>query len=156
MICSGQLHSALVSSYPPHCVQSTGTLAEVEGRSVEIVFCSWRIYKKRAQRARKRLAVFTPHLRRIINYKIVIISYPLFISSGSVECSDGVCAVSGFLASPKQTEFSMVDRISIMSEQSHLKPISRAGQLETDLTLILYSLAEGRSYSTEVNRVNLI
>lgn len=156
MICSDQLHSAPVSSYPSHRVQSTGTLAEVEGRSVKIVFCSWLIYKKRAQRARRRLTVFMPHLRRIMNHKIVIISYPLFISSGSVECSDGVRAVSGFLASPKRTELSVVYRIAITSGQSHSKPVSRAGQLETDLMLILYLLAEGRSYSTEVNRVNSV
>lgn len=75
----------------------------------------------------------------------------LFISSGSVECSNGFCAVSGVLASPVQKEFSVVEGIDIMSGRSHSTPVPRAGQLETDLMLILCSLAEGRSYSTEVN-----
>lgn len=88
----------------------------------------------------------------IINNKIVIIGYLfLFISSGSVECSNGFCAVSGVLASPVQKEFSVVEGIDIMSGRSHSTPVPRAGQLETDLMLILCSLAEGRSYSTEVN-----
>ena len=156
MICSDRLHSALVSSYPPHQAHSMGTLAEVEGQSVKIVFCWWWINKKRAQRVGKRLAVFTKHLRRIGINEIVIQSYHLFISSDSVECSDGVCAVSGFLASPNQTELSVIDRTAIMSWQSDSKPVSRAGQLETDLMLILDSLAEGRSYSTEVNQVNSV
>lgn len=87
----------------------------------------------------------------IINNKIVIIGYFLFGSSRSVECFDGFCAVSGVLAFPVRKEFSVVEGIDIMSGRSHSTPVPRAGQLETDLMLILCSLAEGRSYSTEVN-----
>lgn len=58
--------------------------------------------------------------------------------------------MSDVLASPWQKEFSVVEKTD-MSGWSNLKPIPRAGQSGTDLMLILYSLAEGRSCSTEVN-----
>lgn len=152
-ICSDQLHRVLVLSYPSHRSHSTGTPAEVESCSVKIVFYYTWIYKKRGQRARERLTVFTPHLRRAINNKIVIIRYTLLISSGSVEYSDGFfCSVWLLLS----WHSSVVDRIAIMSGQSNSKLVSGAGQLETDLMLILYSLAEGRSYSAEVNQVNSV
>lgn len=59
--------------------------------------------------------------------------------------------MSGVLASPWQEESSVVERTDKTSGQSNVKPIPRAGQSGTDLMLILYSLAEGRSCSSEVN-----
>lgn len=54
------------------------------------------ILHEKGTESKKRFPVFTSHLRGIINNKIVIIGYPLFILSGSAECSAVVCSVSGF------------------------------------------------------------
>lgn len=54
------------------------------------------ILHEKGTESKKRFPVFTSHLRGIINNKIVIIRYPLFILSDSAECSGVVCSVSGF------------------------------------------------------------